>query len=40
MNIEIKKDIYDEIRNLLKETRKNIVFNINTTITKTYFLIR
>ena len=39
MDIEIKKDIYDEIRNLLKETRKSIVSNINTTMTKTYFLI-
>lgn len=39
MDIEIKKDVYDEIRNLLKEARKNIVSNINTTMTKTYFLI-
>ena len=39
MDIEIKKDIYDEIRNLLKEARKSIVSNINTTMTKTYFLI-
>lgn len=39
MDIEIKKDIYDEISNLLKEARKNIVSNINTTMTKTYFLI-
>lgn len=39
MDIEIKKDVYDEISNLLKEARKNIVSNINTTMTKTYFLI-
>ena len=39
MDIEIKKDVYAEIRNLLKEARKNIVSNINTTMTKTYFLI-
>ena len=39
MDIEIKKDVYDEIRNLLKEARKSIVSNINTTMTKTYFLI-
>ena len=39
MDIEIKKDIYNEIRNLLKEARKSIVSNINTTMTKTYFLI-
>ena len=39
MDIEIKKDIYDEISNLLKEARRNIVSNINTTMTKTYFLI-
>ena len=34
-----KKDVYVEISNLLKEARKNIVSNINTTMTKTYFLI-
>ena len=39
MDIEIKKDIYDEISSLLKEARKSIVSNINTTMTKTYFLI-
>ena len=39
MDIEIKKDVYDEISNLLKEARKSIVSNINTTMTKTYFLI-
>ena len=39
MDIKIKKEIYDEISNLLKEARKNIVSNINTTMTKTYFLI-
>lgn len=39
MDIEIKKDIYNEISNLLKEARKSIVSNINTTMTKTYFLI-
>ena len=39
MDIEIKKDVYAEISSLLKEARKNIVSNINTTMTKTYFLI-
>ena len=39
MVIEIKKDVYAEISNLLKEARKSIVSNINTTMTKTYFLI-
>ncbi len=39
MNIEIKKDIYEEIRNLLKSARENIVLNVNSTMTKTYFLI-
>ncbi len=39
MDIEIKKDVYTEISNLLKEARKSIVSNINTTMTKTYFLI-
>ena len=39
MDIEIKKDVYAEISNLLKEARKSIVSNINTTMTKTYFLI-
>ena len=39
MDIEIKKDVHVEISNLLKEARKNIVSNINTTMTKTYFLI-
>ena len=39
MDIEIKKDVYAEISSLLKEARKSIVSNINTTMTKTYFLI-
>lgn len=39
MDIEIKKDVYAEISSLLKEARESIVSNINTTMTKTYFLI-
>ena len=39
MDIELKKDIYEEIRGLLKSARKNIVSTINSTMTKTYFLI-
>ena len=31
-----KKDIYDEISSLLKEARKSIVSNINTTMTRAY----
>lgn len=39
MNIEIRKNIYEEIRNLLKSARESIVSNVNSTMTKTYFLI-
>lgn len=39
MNIEIKKDIYEEIKNLLTSARNNITSNINSTMAKTYFLI-
>lgn len=39
MDIEIKKDIYEEIRRLLNSARENIVSNVNSTMTKTYFLI-
>lgn len=39
MNIEIKKDIYEEVRTLLRTARESIVSNVNTTMTKTYFLI-
>lgn len=39
MNIEIKKDIYEEVRTLLRAARESIVSNVNTTMTKTYFLI-
>jgi len=39
MKIEIKKDIYQEIHDLLHNARQNIVLNINSTMTKTYFLI-
>lgn len=39
MDIELKKDIYEEIRGLLKSARKNIVLTINSTMAKTYFLI-
>ena len=39
MDIELKKDIYKEIRGLLKSARENIVSTINSTMAKTYFLI-
>lgn len=39
MDIELKKDIYEEIRGLLKSARENIVSTINSTMVKTYFLI-
>lgn len=39
MKLEIKKDIYEEIHDLLYKARENIVSNINSTMTKTYFLI-
>lgn len=39
MDIELKKDIYEEIRGLLKSARENIVLTINSTMAKTYFLI-
>ena len=39
MNIEIKKDIYEEIKNLLTSARNSITSNINSTMAKTYFLI-
>ena len=39
MKIEIKKDIYQEIHDLLHNARQNIILNINSTMTKTYFLI-
>ena len=39
MDIELKKDIYEEIRGLLKSARENIVSKINSTMAKTYFLI-
>jgi len=39
MKIEIKKDIYQEIHDLLHKARQNIISNINSTMTKTYFLI-
>lgn len=39
MNIEIKKDIYEEVRTLLRAARESIVSNVNSTMTKTYFLI-
>lgn len=39
MDIEIKKDIYEEIKNLLTSARNNITSNINSTMAKTYFLI-
>lgn len=39
MNIDIRKNIYEEIKNLLASARENIVSNVNSTMTKTYFLI-
>ena len=39
MDIEIKKDIYEEIKNLLTSARNSITSNINSTMAKTYFLI-
>ena len=39
MKLEIKKDIYAEIHELLSKARQNIISNINSTMTKTYFLI-
>ena len=39
MKLEIKKDIYEEIYELLSKAGQNIVLNINSTMTKTYFLI-
>lgn len=39
MDIKLKKDIYEEIRGLLKSARENIVSTINSTMAKTYFLI-
>ena len=39
MKIEIKKDIYQEIHDLLHKARQNIISNINSIMTKTYFLI-
>ena len=39
MKVEIKKDIYQEIHDLLHKARQNIISNINSTMTKTYFLI-
>ena len=39
MKMEIKKDIYQEIHDLLHKARQNIISNINSTMTKTYFLI-
>lgn len=39
MKVEIKKDIYQEIHDLLHKARQNIISNVNSTMTKTYFLI-
>ena len=39
MKMEIKKDIYQEIHDLLHKARQNIISNVNSTMTKTYFLI-
>ena len=39
MKVEIKKDIYQEIHDLLHKARQNIISNVNYIMTKTYFLI-
>ena len=39
MKMEIKKDIYQKIHDLLHKARQNIISNVNYTMTKTYFLI-
>ena len=39
MKIEIKKDIYEEICNLLNKSRESIISSVNSTMTKTYYLI-
>ena len=39
MKAKIKKDIYQEIHELLHKARQNIISNVNSTMTKTYFLI-
>ena len=39
MKMEIKKDIYQEIHDLLHKARQDIISNVNYTMTKTYFLI-
>ena len=39
MKVEIKKDIYQEIHDLLHKARQDIISNVNSTMTKTYFLI-
>ena len=39
MKLEIKKDIYEEIHELLSKVRQNIILNVNSTMTKTYFLV-
>ena len=39
MKIEIKKDIYEEICDLLNKSRESIISSVNSTMTKTYYLI-
>ena len=39
MKIEIKKDIYEKICNLLNKSRESIISSVNSTMTKTYYLI-
>ena len=39
IKIEIKKDIYEEICNLLNKSRESIISSVNSTMTKTYYLI-
>ena len=39
MKIEIKEDIYEEICDLLNKSRESIISSVNSTMTKTYYLI-
>ena len=37
MKLKIKKDIYEEIHELLSKAKQNIISNINSTMTKLIF---
>ena len=39
MEVEIRKDVYEEIRDLLNKSRQSIISNVNSTMAKTYFWI-